>query len=199
MSTQNGVVKFFNPNKGFGFIWISSAMFKQEKDRTKEEELFFHISGVLRSPTDEPIDLRSGDEVQFEVAEGNRGQSAIEIVKTKSASERKTNLPATNLTIGIRKTYIPFLTDVFKDLLGHTNESSGDKREIEMDFNAHEREAMEEFYKTLVNAGNRISAVVPVKVKEAAPPVVTTVTAPVKGNSEGPKTNAKGKKSSAVV
>lgn len=192
MSNQNGVVKFFNPNKGFGFIWISSAMMKQEKDRVKEEELFFHISGVLNSPSEEPIDLRSGDEVQFEVAEGNRGQSAINIVKTKSALEKnKTHLPATNLTIGIRKTYIPFLTDVFKDLLGHksnTTDKSSDSREIEMEFNPNEREAMEEFYKTLVNASNRIS-------------IATQSTKSVMGksNSEASKTNANNKKTPATV
>jgi CspA family cold shock protein len=57
MST--GTVKFFNTDKGFGFI-----------TREGESELFFHISDVRGQ---EP---REGDKVEFEVGEGRKGPCA---------------------------------------------------------------------------------------------------------------------------
>ena len=61
---QAGSVKFFNAEKGFGFI-------KQEE---QNPDLFFHISEVQshREPQD-------GDKVKYEVAEGKKGPCAIKI------------------------------------------------------------------------------------------------------------------------
>lgn len=59
---SHGTVKFFNYNKGFGFI-------TQERG----EDLFFHISEVQGQ---EPQD---GDTVQFEIGQGNKGPCATSV------------------------------------------------------------------------------------------------------------------------
>ena len=59
ISVSNGTVKFFNSNKGFGFI-----------TREEGKDLFFHISEVQGQ---EPKD---GDKVEFEVGEGKKGPCA---------------------------------------------------------------------------------------------------------------------------
>lgn len=53
-------------DKGFGFIKIDG----QEKD------LFFHSSELLNVQYDE---LREGDKLSFEVAEGPKGPNAIKV------------------------------------------------------------------------------------------------------------------------
>jgi cold shock CspA family protein len=147
VSTQKGVVKFCG-KKGFGFIYIESAMSKPESERTKDEELFFHVSAVLAGPNNEIVELRTGDEVQFEVAEGDRGQTAINIVRTKAVFEKnRTNLPSTNVTVAIRKTHVPLLSGILKDLVAGPNRESFKDAEIE---------AMEEFRKTLLNAESKM-------------------------------------------
>ena len=60
MST--GVVKFFNSTKGFGFI----------KDSDNGTETFVHISGLVD-------DVREGDEVTYEVIDGKRGLTAVQV------------------------------------------------------------------------------------------------------------------------
>lgn len=61
---QTGTVKFFNHDKGFGFI-------------TQEEgqELFFHFSEIRGN---EPTD---GEKVQYEVGEGRKGPCAINVTR----------------------------------------------------------------------------------------------------------------------
>jgi cold shock CspA family protein len=184
MSSQKekGVVKFLN-KKGYGFIWIGSAMTKPENQRTQQEELFFHVSCVLPGQNNETVDLRTGDEVEFEVADGDRGQTAININRLKAVFEKnKTVLPATNVTIGIKKVHIPILAGIFKDLLG---KGTNDTQKNLEGFNTVEIEAMEEFYKTLENAEN--------KMNYSAPPAV------VKNNPEPSKANGKKKNNSATV
>lgn len=61
MST--GTVKFFNSEKGFGFI-------KQEDG----SDLFFHVSEVQSSR-----ELQENDAVQFEVGEGRKGACATQV------------------------------------------------------------------------------------------------------------------------
>jgi cold shock protein len=60
MST--GKVKFFNTDKGFGFITQNSG-----------EDLFFHVSELRVGTANE------GDQVEFEIGEGKKGPVAVNI------------------------------------------------------------------------------------------------------------------------
>ncbi|PQA55039.1 MULTISPECIES: cold-shock protein [Siphonobacter] len=59
---QEGIVKFFNQTKGFGFITPTQG----------GQDVFVHISGL----TD---DIRENDKVVFEVENGKRGLNAINV------------------------------------------------------------------------------------------------------------------------
>ncbi len=59
---SKGTVKFFNNAKGFGFVI---------EDETKKE-YFMHISGVID-------EIKEGDEVEFELAEGRKGLNAVDV------------------------------------------------------------------------------------------------------------------------
>ena len=59
---SKGTVKFFNNAKGFGFVI----------DDESKEEYFMHVSGVID-------DIREGDEVEFELAEGKKGLNAVDV------------------------------------------------------------------------------------------------------------------------
>lgn len=58
---KHGTVKFFNETKGFGFI-------KEENG----QEIFVHVTG-LRD------EIRENDEVVFEVEQGKKGLSAVNV------------------------------------------------------------------------------------------------------------------------
>jgi len=60
MST--GTVKFFNDSKGYGFI--------TEEGSGKDH--FVHISGLVD-------EVREGDQVEFELKEGNKGLNAVNV------------------------------------------------------------------------------------------------------------------------
>ncbi|MBI4823868.1 MAG: cold-shock protein [Nitrospirae bacterium] len=64
-----GKVKWFNENKGFGFI--------QQDDGT---DVFVHYSAIK---TDGFKTLIEGDRVQFEVVSGERGPKAANVVKVQ--------------------------------------------------------------------------------------------------------------------
>jgi CspA family cold shock protein len=59
---KNGVVKFFNESKGFGFIKIDGS----------GEEIFVHVTGLNDQ-------IREGDAVSFDVAEGKKGLNAVNV------------------------------------------------------------------------------------------------------------------------
>lgn len=59
---KNGIVKFFNETKGFGFIKASDS----------NEEFFVHVSGLKE-------EIRQNDEVLFEVQEGRKGLNAVNV------------------------------------------------------------------------------------------------------------------------
>ena len=58
---KNGVVKFFNEAKGFGFIKEDGG-----------QEIFVHASGLKE-------DIRENDQVQFEVENGKKGLNAVNV------------------------------------------------------------------------------------------------------------------------
>ena len=62
-----GTVKWFNAEKGFGFIEVEGG-----------EDVFVHFSAI----TGEGFKtLEEGQEVEFEITEGNRGAQAANVVK----------------------------------------------------------------------------------------------------------------------
>lgn len=62
-----GRVKWFNQQKGFGFI-----------SQDDGDDLFVHFSSIKE---DGFKVLNEGDEVEFDVAPGRKGQQAVEVVK----------------------------------------------------------------------------------------------------------------------
>ncbi len=62
---RNGVVTFFNDEKGFGFI----------NDLKSQERVFIHVNQLTEA-------IREGDKVDFEVEMGPKGASAINVKKT---------------------------------------------------------------------------------------------------------------------
>ena len=64
-----GTVKGFNPTKGYGFI----------AREDKEKDVFVHSSAAQAAN----LELNEGDELTFEVTEGQKGPSAINLQKTK--------------------------------------------------------------------------------------------------------------------
>ncbi len=59
---MTGVVKFFNETKGFGFI--------SEEGSAKDH--FVHSTGLID-------EIREGDKVEFELAEGKKGMNAVNV------------------------------------------------------------------------------------------------------------------------
>ncbi|MFC7527000.1 cold-shock protein [Parapedobacter sp. GCM10030251] len=59
---QEGVVKFFNETKGFGFITLKDG----------GREVFVHSSGLKDQ-------IRENDDVSFEVEQGQKGLNAVNV------------------------------------------------------------------------------------------------------------------------
>ena len=59
---KEGTVKFFNAEKGFGFI-------SQSNDRS---DIFVHSTGLID-------EIRENDQVQFDTEEGRKGLNAINV------------------------------------------------------------------------------------------------------------------------
>ncbi|CAM4346677.1 cold-shock protein [Paenibacillus alkaliterrae] len=64
---EKGTVKWFNAEKGFGFI-----------EREGEEDVFVHFSAIQ---VDGFKTLDEGQQVEFTVTQGNRGPQAENVVK----------------------------------------------------------------------------------------------------------------------
>ena len=67
---NKGTVKFFNTDKGFGFI-----------SQNEGDDLFFHVT-ELKSGS-----ANKGDTVEFDVSEGKKGPCAVNIRESYSISE----------------------------------------------------------------------------------------------------------------
>lgn len=63
MDKQQGTVKFFNAEKGFGFI----------KHNDSNKETFVHISGLISQ------NIKEGDSVEFDLQEGKKGLNAVNV------------------------------------------------------------------------------------------------------------------------
>ena len=59
---QEGVVKFFNDTKGFGFI----------KSSETGQDVFVHVTGLID-------EIKENDKVQFETEQGRKGLSAVNV------------------------------------------------------------------------------------------------------------------------
>jgi len=64
---QQGTVKWFNPEKGFGFIEVKGG-----------NDVFVHFSAIVGEGFKT---LDEGQRVEFNIAQGNRGPQAENVVK----------------------------------------------------------------------------------------------------------------------
>ena len=72
---RDGIVKWFNPSKGFGFI-----------EQDTGDDLFVHQSEIQQ------VGFRYlilGDRVEFEVGPGIKGPVALKVIRTKPADHEK--------------------------------------------------------------------------------------------------------------
>lgn len=59
---KEGIVKFFNNDKGFGFI----------TDNETKEDIFVHSSGLID-------EIRENDQVKFDTQPGKKGLNAVDV------------------------------------------------------------------------------------------------------------------------
>lgn len=64
---NNGTVKWFNAEKGFGFI-----------ERENGGDVFVHFSAIVE---DGYKSIEEGQSVEFDIVEGERGEQAANVVK----------------------------------------------------------------------------------------------------------------------
>ena len=64
---KNGVVKWFNAEKGFGFISVEG-----------EKDVFVHFSAIQAEGY---RSLEEGQEVQFEIVDGDKGPQAANVTR----------------------------------------------------------------------------------------------------------------------
>tara|TARA_Y100001970_G_scaffold293131_1_gene437974 strand:+ start:2597 stop:3031 length:435 start_codon:yes stop_codon:yes gene_type:complete len=70
-SRRDGIVKWYNSNKGFGFI-----------EQDQGEDIFVHQSEIRQTGFRY---LNLGDRVEFEIGIGKKGPVALRVVRTKIA------------------------------------------------------------------------------------------------------------------
>ncbi|MBL1409049.1 cold-shock protein [Sphingobacterium faecale] len=59
---KEGIVKFFNESKGFGFITPNDG----------SNEVFVHVTGLTQN-------IRENDHVSFDIQEGKKGPNAVNV------------------------------------------------------------------------------------------------------------------------
>lgn len=62
---MTGKIKFFNSERGFGFI-----------SQPDGKDIFFHVSNIKCVPSD----IKQGEKVTFKVEEGEKGLQAIDVI-----------------------------------------------------------------------------------------------------------------------
>jgi CspA family cold shock protein len=62
MDKNQGTVKFFNTEKGFGFI----------KHNGSNQETFVHVSGLIDQ-------IKENDQVEFDLQKGQKGMNAVNV------------------------------------------------------------------------------------------------------------------------
>lgn len=82
MSRIKGKVKWFSNRKGYGFL---------DSDQNSNDDVFVHFSAILEEGYKS---LHEGDEVEYDLLEGNKGPQAQNVVKVPSATS-ETNTSAT--------------------------------------------------------------------------------------------------------
>ncbi|HBI7012199.1 TPA: cold-shock protein [Clostridium perfringens] len=68
MSSRTGIVKWFNQEKGYGFISCDEG-----------DDVFVHISQVKEKGPEK--DLHEGESVSFDISEGEKGPMATNFQK----------------------------------------------------------------------------------------------------------------------
>ena len=82
---MQGKVKWFNNEKGYGFIEVEGG-----------EDVFVHFSAIQAEGFKS---LEEGAEVSFEIVEGNRGPQAANVVKHKNPRSQMTSDSAAKIEI----------------------------------------------------------------------------------------------------
>lgn len=72
MGRTTGVVKWFNDAKGYGFITPDGAL----------KDCFVHYSQI---ESEGFKSLKEGDQVEFEIEQGQKGPAAAKVVVTKAS------------------------------------------------------------------------------------------------------------------
>jgi CspA family cold shock protein len=79
---ETGQVKWFNRQKGFGFIKVDGTL----------REAFVHYSKITKDDADEETgdrkDLWAGDRVSFDLIETEKGPQAVDVVVTQNSETR---------------------------------------------------------------------------------------------------------------
>ena len=68
MSTYTGIVKWFDNERGYGFITSNAG-----------KDVFLHYSQVKEKGNDK--DLHEGEEISFDIIQSEKGPSAINVQK----------------------------------------------------------------------------------------------------------------------
>ena len=71
---EKGIVKWFDSRKGFGFITLDDG----------SKDVFVHYSSI-KGNEDEYKRINEGDEVEFNVVDGEKGPQAQDVTVTKKA------------------------------------------------------------------------------------------------------------------
>jgi len=87
---QIGRVKWFNAEKGFGFIarYADSTEIETPIEQTAANDVFVHFSAIVM---DGYKTLAEGEEVEFEVVDGAKGPQASNVKRVGYDEEQASN------------------------------------------------------------------------------------------------------------